>query len=411
MAQHDYNIANGGGAAVRADINNALTAIQSLNSGSTAPTSTVAGMLWYDTAAGALKQRNAANTAWVAAAELIAGGGQLAGLRNKIINGQFNIWQRGTSGATATGGFGYVSADRWYGNCVSGITCAINRNTTIVGSESTYGKYYLGAAFTGTGVSGSNVGQRIEGVEQFSGQTVTVSFYAADTVATSLTVILRQNFGTGGSPSTSVDTSSSAITITSGFGTRYTVTLALPSISGKTLGTNNDSYLDVIFVPSAANAHTFSLGAVQLEVGGVATPFEQRPIGLELALCQRYAWLVGNTGASSVPFMGFQVGTTLLDFQVSLPMVMRSAPTVSTSGWAWNATGPTGNQVGSYDPTASGWLSSTHGTIVSSWMGASDTRNGFLRLTGSGGAFGGASGRVAQLNLGSTAWFLFSSEL
>ena len=45
MAQHDYNIANAGGATVRADINNVLEAIQSLNSGTGAPSSTVAGML------------------------------------------------------------------------------------------------------------------------------------------------------------------------------------------------------------------------------------------------------------------------------------------------------------------------------------------------------------------------------
>lgn len=65
MSQHDYNIANGGGAAVRADINSALEAILSQNSGATAPTITKPFMLWYDTTAGLLKTRNAADSAWI----------------------------------------------------------------------------------------------------------------------------------------------------------------------------------------------------------------------------------------------------------------------------------------------------------------------------------------------------------
>lgn len=64
MSQHDYDISNGGGAAVRADINAALLAILTQNSGATAPAVTKPFMLWYDTANSVLKQRNAADTAW-----------------------------------------------------------------------------------------------------------------------------------------------------------------------------------------------------------------------------------------------------------------------------------------------------------------------------------------------------------
>lgn len=65
MAQHDYVIANASGATVRADLNSALAAIVSLNSGATAPSPTYAYMPWADTATGLLKLRNAANSAWV----------------------------------------------------------------------------------------------------------------------------------------------------------------------------------------------------------------------------------------------------------------------------------------------------------------------------------------------------------
>ena len=68
MSQHDYVIDNASGATVRADINSALSAIQSLNSGTSAPSSTAAGMLWLDTTGGApyaLKVRDAGNNHWL----------------------------------------------------------------------------------------------------------------------------------------------------------------------------------------------------------------------------------------------------------------------------------------------------------------------------------------------------------
>jgi microcystin-dependent protein len=64
MAQHDYNIANQSGAAFRADLNNALSAIVSNNSGAAEPATTFAYQYWTDTTAGALKIRNAANSGW-----------------------------------------------------------------------------------------------------------------------------------------------------------------------------------------------------------------------------------------------------------------------------------------------------------------------------------------------------------
>ena len=65
MATHDYNIANASGQAVRQDLNNVLAAIQSTNSNATAPATTVAHQLWYDTSENKLKIRNAANDGWV----------------------------------------------------------------------------------------------------------------------------------------------------------------------------------------------------------------------------------------------------------------------------------------------------------------------------------------------------------
>lgn len=65
MSQNDMSLANASGAAFRADANSALQALVSNNSGATAPATTFAYMWWADTTAGILKQRNAANSAWI----------------------------------------------------------------------------------------------------------------------------------------------------------------------------------------------------------------------------------------------------------------------------------------------------------------------------------------------------------
>lgn len=65
MAIHDYIIDNQSAPAFRADLNGALQAIVTQNSNATAPTTTYANMIWYDTAANQLKKRNEANSAWI----------------------------------------------------------------------------------------------------------------------------------------------------------------------------------------------------------------------------------------------------------------------------------------------------------------------------------------------------------
>lgn len=72
MSQHDMNIANQGFPAFRTDLNNALAALASTSSGSTAPSTTFAHQLWVDTAANpsVLKIRNADNDAWISVGEL-----------------------------------------------------------------------------------------------------------------------------------------------------------------------------------------------------------------------------------------------------------------------------------------------------------------------------------------------------
>ena len=76
MSQHDYNLANASGASFRADLNNALSAIVSINSGSSSPGTTFAGQVWEDTSTtpSTYKLRNAANSAWISLVQFSAAG-------------------------------------------------------------------------------------------------------------------------------------------------------------------------------------------------------------------------------------------------------------------------------------------------------------------------------------------------
>jgi hypothetical protein len=87
MAQHDYDIANGTGAAVRTDLNNVLAAVVSQNSGSSEPSTTFSYQQWADTANGLLKIRNGANNAWVTLGTLDAINLGLATLASPSLTG------------------------------------------------------------------------------------------------------------------------------------------------------------------------------------------------------------------------------------------------------------------------------------------------------------------------------------
>lgn len=205
------------------------------------------------------------------------------GFRNKIINGGFDIWQRGTSFSAA----GYT-ADRWAivgasGQTVSVTQQAFTPGNTITGQEPSF---FARIAWSGTPSGTFWFTQRVEDVRTCAGQQVVLSFWAKASSSTSVfTPTIEQNFGTGGSGV--VTTTSSAITLTTSW-QKFVVSFNVPSISGKTIGTN--SYLDVrpLNGGSTVNGINIDIWGVQLEQNYQATPFEQRPFGVELQLCQRY---------------------------------------------------------------------------------------------------------------------------
>ena len=106
MAQHDYVIANGTGAAVRSDLNGSLAAIVSNNSGATEPGTMYAYQWWADTTTGLLKQRNAANNAWITIGTLASANLGLLSLAGGTMTGVLAV----TAGTAALPGIA-VSGD------------------------------------------------------------------------------------------------------------------------------------------------------------------------------------------------------------------------------------------------------------------------------------------------------------
>jgi hypothetical protein len=103
MAQHDYVIDNQAGLAFRSDLNNALAAVVSQNSGATQPSTTYAYQWWGDTTTGLLKIRNAANSAWITVGTLASTNLGLAPLASPSFTGTATF-----AGDVALSGTGYL---------------------------------------------------------------------------------------------------------------------------------------------------------------------------------------------------------------------------------------------------------------------------------------------------------------
>ena len=269
--------------------------------------------------------------------------------KNKIINGDFGIWQRGTSGF----GFGAAyNADRWaFYRDGSGATEAITQQTftagtaPVAGYESQYFWRYA-ATVAGTGATERSFYQRIENVRTFANQTVTVSFWAKADAARTVSVALTQNFGSGGSASVTTALTSQSLTTS---WARYSASVAVPSISGKTVGTS--SYLQLVLGFPVNVIETIDIWGVQVEAGSTATDFVTASGGspqAELAMCQRYCYVIqGNTTNASSLGTGYWNGTTAVVGFISPKSKMRTTPTLIYNvvtdfealqvGVSWNA--------------------------------------------------------------------------
>ena len=266
----------------------------------------------------------------------------MAGGKNAIINGGFDNWQRGTSFGSLTDGAFY--ADRWAVDFNgTGATRTVSRQE-IAGAWATSSRYFsrYAQSVAGTGGTYNWFHTRIEGVATYAGQTVTVSFMAKADASRSVDVAISQVFGSGGSAQVNYNFGTAALTTS---WQRFTYNVALTSISGKTIGTNDNLELD--FKLPVNTAMTIDVGDVQLEVGSVATQFTRAggTIQEELSACMRYfqktySQATAPAAITSIGSInGTNSGTTLIIGLGRLPVVMRTAPTITLYS---SVTGTTG---------------------------------------------------------------------
>jgi hypothetical protein len=235
--------------------------------------------------------------------------------RQAIINGNFDVWQRGisfTNPAPQT-----YTSDRIVvvSNPDSGVLpTTLTHSRLSLTSGDLQGSYFgyrittdgAGSSFGVNAIYGLN--HRIEYGTRYlcgNGKKVTVSFYAKSNISGKrIGVNIYQNYGTGGSPTSLETITGQILTLTSSW-VKYTVTFTTNTLVGKTFGTNNDDYLQLRLshiwgTTTASNqfgggtAETFGgagnidIAQVQVNAGDQALPFQPRSFAEELALCQRY---------------------------------------------------------------------------------------------------------------------------
>ena len=267
--------------------------------------------------------------------------GNYASGKNKIINGDFSVNQRNFTSVTTADAYGF---DLWR-QTFSGGSCTMTPQTFTPGTAPVSG--YEGNKYTQiVTASQSAAGDfaiyyiRLEDARILAGQSAVLSFWAKASSGTPIVAAeIAQNFGTGGSPSSAVTTYAGQATLSTSYA-RYSISVSVPSISGKTFGTNNNSYFAVRVWLSAGstynantgsigiNNNTFSLWGVQVEAGSVATAFQTTTgtIQGELAACQRYYYRSTPTSSYGWLGSGMAQSVSATTIAVNLPVTMRTTP-------------------------------------------------------------------------------------
>jgi hypothetical protein len=254
------------------------------------------------------------------------------GFRNRLINGSMQIAQRATS-ATITAGStiaaGYSTVDRFYVYCTgANVTAAqvagsgaIKNNLQITG----------GASVTAIGV-----GQRIEQLNSYdmAGSNATLSVNLSNSLLTTVTwtanyATTADTFGTLASP-TVTQIATGTFTVTSTL-TNYSAQISIPAAA--TTG------IEIVFTVGAQTSGTWVIGNVQLEESSIATSFDYRPYGTELALCQRYFQMsfpngtapAQNIGGTGAMYSQAHAANSPASVQVVFPVQMRATPSTFTT--------------------------------------------------------------------------------
>jgi hypothetical protein len=307
--------------------------------------------------------------------------------KNLVLNGNFDIWQRGTAFSTGT----EYTADawRWVGTAGSG---AVSRQTFTVGQTDVPGNpTYYWRATVGTGDVAVTLLTSIEGVGHGAGVPVTVSLWAKASETTGWLdgasgPTLVQRYGTGGSTATRVelDGTFQSQTITTSW-QKFVATATPASISGKTVGAGNFLELYLQTDADLASSATLDIAQVQIEYGSVATSFDAGgDVGTVLQKCQRYFYRAASGNTNALPPC-MQESTTNGYPTFQFPVQMRAKPSLDYSNLTHFGVDPGAAQQNpsvmaiSYGSASMAWLQVTWGSAT----GATNNSTRFYTLNAS----------------------------
>jgi hypothetical protein len=241
-------------------------------------------------------------------------GGALGGLRNRVINGGFDVWDYSTSDTYSGSAWRFGAANRWRYYSVAGASgsATVSRQSFTPGQTDVPGNptYFLRWNQTVVGTTGAvYLAHPIEGVMTLAGAAAAAGLYLRAAAPVSVTIQAIQDFGAGGSAAVSTSLGTAAVTTSWQF---FPFTATLPSVVGKTIGSND--HLLLALSTSALSTFVIDVAQVQLEPGTVATPFVPRPTAIEELLCRRYlpvtecAYLKGQAYASNAAYFDADFG-------------------------------------------------------------------------------------------------------
>ena len=266
-----------------------------------------------------------------------------SGRRNLLINGGFDVWQRGTTFSSETTSAHYYTADRWMVYRSSNSHTSTTRESFNVGQSEVPGNPSHFLRLSNVPDADSTwleIAQHVEDVTQFSDKWVTLSFWMRANQPQENNEdywSFQYYFGSGGSPSSSYQVAMTPKFDIDTTWRYYEFPVYLADIQGKTIGTDgkHTSSLKVqLLRDSAVGADTYyDIANMQLEFGRGATPFEKRSYGEELALCQRYyhLYLDSDTNTSNqaptTPAIVYN-STSLIWCPIQHPLPMRIPPSL-----------------------------------------------------------------------------------
>lgn len=262
--------------------------------------------------------------------------GSTAAGRNFLINGGFDVWQRGTSVAVAASNTSYTT-DRWKLSLGANASYTVSRQATGDTTNLPFVQY-AARVQRDNGQIGTNIGYFIQGIETansipLAGKPVTFSFYArkgANYSAASDTLSFIVAYGTGtdqdpaGAYTGQANAISTSVTLTSTW-QRFSATATMA-----TTATEIKAFFNYTPVGTAGANDYYEVTGVQLEVGSVATQFSRAGSTLqgELAACQRYFCLYASGTTLPLGVCTYQTATQI-GLVLTHPVEMRTVPTIS----------------------------------------------------------------------------------